>query len=73
MQRFDPYNTRLVKVPLPIPVVREIDELVVTGVGGYSDRNDFIREAINNMLAELRYQTESLWPSKRLITGSKVG
>ena len=59
MQRFDPYTTRLVKLPLDISLLREIDQLIVQGVGGYADRTDFIRDAIVGLLAEIRYQVET--------------
>lgn len=65
MQRFDPYTTRLVKLPLDLSLLREIDELIVQGVGGYADRTDFIRDAITSLLAEIRYQPEASPSRKR--------
>lgn len=64
MQKLDPYNTRLVKLPLQISLLRQIDELIVAGVGGYADRNDFIRDAITGLLAETHYQMEASPPRR---------
>src|SRR3989442_14040841 len=53
-----PRNTsqaiRLVKTWLPVQLVQELDEAVVASSGAYSGRDDFIREAIADRIAEDR-------------------
>ncbi len=47
---------RVVKIPLPLVLIREIDEAIVSGLGGYSTRTEFFRDAAENLLLELKYQ-----------------
>jgi len=60
MSVFDPRNMRLVKIPLEVSLIRQMDELVLEGIGGYSDRNDFIRDAISSLVMETRYPIHNL-------------
>jgi hypothetical protein len=51
-----PIEERIVKIPLPLGLIRQIDEAIVSGVGGYSTRTEFFREAAEGLLVELRYE-----------------
>jgi hypothetical protein len=46
---------RLVRVPLPVNIVRELDEIVASGRGGFDTRADLVREAVDAFVAELKY------------------
>jgi hypothetical protein len=45
-------NTRLVKILLAADLIREMDKRVLASGGVYSDRNEFVTEAIRDRLAE---------------------
>jgi hypothetical protein len=47
---------RVVKVPLPVPLIREVDEALVAGLGGYTTRAEFFREAAQSLLLDLKYE-----------------
>src|SRR5690348_16497911 len=47
---------RVVKILLPIPLIRGIDEAIVSGLGGYSTRTEFFRDAAEGLLMELKYE-----------------
>jgi hypothetical protein len=47
---------RIVKIPLPVRLIRQIDEALVAGLGGYSTRTEFFREAAEGLLLELQYE-----------------
>jgi hypothetical protein len=49
-------DERIVRVPLPVPLIRRMDELVLKGTGGYQTRAEFIREAVEAMVLELSYE-----------------
>ncbi len=46
---------RLVKVPLPLDLIRRIDGALAQGQGGYTTRQEFFREAAEGLLLELSY------------------
>lgn len=46
---------RILRIPLPISLIREMDELVAAGEGGLDSRAELAREAIEAMVMELRY------------------
>ena len=48
-------NTRILRIPLPVELIREMDELVEGGAGGMASRAEFAREAIEAMALELRH------------------
>ena len=47
---------RVVKILLPISLIRQIDEAIVAGLGGYSTRAEFVRDAAEGLLLELTYE-----------------
>ena len=44
---------RVMRIPLPVPLIREMDAVIINGVGGYSTRAEFIVEAIRERILEL--------------------
>ena len=48
-------DLRLVRFLLPAYLVREIDELVLAGQSGYETREEFIRDAIQNHVLEVKH------------------
>lgn len=58
---------RLVKLRLPVALVRAMDEAIVTSRGGYSDRNDFVAEAIWDRLNEDATVDTQVKPSVRSV------
>jgi hypothetical protein len=48
-------NARLVKVVLPANIVDGMDELLARQVGGLQSRSEFIREALDSYITELRF------------------
>jgi len=52
---------RIVRTPLPVDVIREMDETILSGAGGYETRAEFITDAIRERLLELKYE-ESIAP-----------
>ena len=49
-------TTRIIRIPLPLSALRSMDELISTGVGGFGTRAEFIREAIESQVLELKFQ-----------------
>jgi hypothetical protein len=47
---------RVVKIPLSVGLIREIDAAIVSGLGGYSTRTEFFRDAAEGLLFELKYE-----------------
>ncbi len=41
------------RIPLPVPLIREMDAVIINGVGGYSTRAEFIVDAIQERILEL--------------------
>ena len=50
-------NRRIVRVPIPISLIRKMDQLIVSGTGGYETREEFINDAIENHVLEMTYET----------------
>lgn len=44
---------RIVRIPLPVPLIREMDTVIINGIGGYSTRAEFIVDAIQERILEL--------------------
>lgn len=44
---------RIMRIPLPVPLIREMDALMIKGLGGYATRGEFIVDAIQERLLEL--------------------
>lgn len=49
------FEERLVKVPLPLDLIRRIDGALAQEKGGYTTRQEFFREAAEGLLLELSY------------------
>ena len=41
------------RIPLPVPLIREMDAVIISGAGGYSTRAEFIVDAIQERILEL--------------------
>lgn len=54
---------RVVKLLLPLPLIRSVDRLLVEGVGGFTTRNEFVREAIESYLLELTHEPAPAEPA----------
>jgi hypothetical protein len=52
----DLQGQRVVKLLLPVSLIRELDRLLVEGIGGFTTRNEFVREAVEAYLLELTYE-----------------
>ena len=50
-----PPDVRLARILLPAGLLREVDELILSGRGGYSSRQEFFRDAIENHALEVRH------------------
>lgn len=48
-------ENRIVKVPLPVELIKKMDEALAEGRGGLETRAAFIKEAAENLLAEVTY------------------
>jgi hypothetical protein len=48
-------DLRLARMLFPGSLLREVDELVLEGRGGYETRQEFIRDAVQNHVLEVRY------------------
>jgi hypothetical protein len=59
-------DERIVRVPLPVPLIRRMDELLVRGTAGFHVRADFIREAVEAMVLELSYGPAPEEPAVRV-------
>lgn len=69
MKRPDPYHEnpkdqRIVKLLLPVPLIRQLDHLLVDGVGGFTTRNEFVREAIESYMLELTHEPAPAEPAE---------
>lgn len=47
---------RVVRIVLPITLIRQLDEALQERLGGFETRTEFVREAVDNMLLELKYE-----------------
>lgn len=48
-------DLRLIRVLLPAPLMREVDEVVLSGRGGYGSRQEFLFDAVQNQLLEVKH------------------
>lgn len=48
-------SDRVVRLVLPASLIREMDDTILSGAGGYADRSELVQEALRNHLLELRY------------------
>jgi hypothetical protein len=44
---------RVMRIPIPVPLIREMDAVILRGVGGYATRAEFIVDAIQERILEL--------------------
>jgi len=49
---------RIMRVPLPVALIRDMDAVILEGPGGYSTRAEFIIDAIQERILELTIDTE---------------
>ena len=49
-------EVRVVRVPLPVSLIRRLDGALVLRLGGFETRAEFIREAVENQLLDLQYE-----------------
>ena len=49
-------DQRVVKLLLPLPLIRQMDRVLLDGVGGFTTRNEFVREAIDSYMLELTHE-----------------
>lgn len=50
-------DKRIVRVPLPVELIRSMDRALLKGLGGYQTRSEFIHDAVENLVMELTYET----------------
>ena len=48
-----PAGQRIMRIPLPVPLIREMDAVILKGLGGYATRAEFIVDAIQERVLEL--------------------
>lgn len=48
-------SERIVKVPLPVALIKRMDEAIVAGRAGFETRAELMQEAVENLLNELDY------------------
>jgi hypothetical protein len=53
-----------VKLLLPLQVIRHMDHLLLDGVGGFTTRNEFVREAIESYMLELIHEPAPAEPAE---------
>ncbi|MGO4534389.1 ribbon-helix-helix domain-containing protein [Leifsonia sp. 2MCAF36] len=46
-------GSRIVKIPLPVALIRDMDEKINAGLGGFRTRAELVQEAVENLLNEL--------------------
>ncbi|AZG47182.1 ribbon-helix-helix domain-containing protein [Gordonia insulae] len=57
---------RVMRIPLPVPLIREMDAVIIQGIGGYATRAEFIVDAIQERILELSVEeTEDAGPPPR--------
>lgn len=49
-------DNRIIRVPLPVALLRSMDALILNRVGGYESRAEFVRESIEALVMELTYE-----------------
>ena len=64
---------RIMRIPLPVPLIREMDDVIISGVGGYSTRAEFVVDAIQERILELTIEgAEDAGPPPQLDTPGEV-
>ncbi len=46
-------DIRVMRIPLPIRLIRQMDEVILEGIGGYATRAEFIVDAVQERILEL--------------------
>jgi hypothetical protein len=49
-------DSRIIRVPVQVGLLRSMDALILNRVGGYESRAEFVREAIEALVMELTYE-----------------
>lgn len=62
-------DQRVVKLVLPLPLIREMDRLLLDGIGGFTTRTEFVREAIESYMLDLTHEPAPAEPT--LLRGRK--
>lgn len=57
-------NERVVRVLLPVELIRRVDRALLERRGGFETRAEFFREAVENMLLELTYEAAPPEPAE---------
>jgi len=57
-------DQRVVKLLLPLSLIRQMDRLLLDGVGGFTTRNEFVREAIESYMLELTHEPAPAEPAE---------
>ena len=57
-------ETRIVRVPLPVDLIRQIDELILAGPGGFESRAELIVDAIRERIVELKFDEADPLPTR---------
>jgi hypothetical protein len=55
---------RVVKLLLPLQLIRQMDHLLLNGIGGFTTRNEFVREAIESYVLELTHEPAPAEPAE---------
>ena len=56
-------DQRVVKLLLPLALIRQMDRLLVDGIGGFATRTEFVREAIESYMLELTHEPAPAEPT----------
>jgi hypothetical protein len=51
-------DQRIMRIPLPVSLIREMDAVILKGVGGYTTRAEFIVDAIQERVLDLTVEQE---------------
>lgn len=46
-------DKRIMRIPLPVHLIRQMDEVILEGIGGYATRAEFIVDAVQERILEL--------------------
>lgn len=55
---------RIVRIPMPVSLIREMDTALAASAGGYTTREEFIGDAVRDRLLELEYDPAPLGPGE---------
>jgi hypothetical protein len=56
-------DQRVVKLLLPLPLVRQMDRVLLDGVGGFTTRNELVREALESYMLDLSHEPAPAEPT----------